>query len=256
MSINDTHHHALGHSYSSAYAGSCLGALAVLMEDVELAEKHGNEAMALSVERGYPFFIGIASYVLGWAKGMRGDLAGSVQLFEQGIAIWDAMGSLVWRTLPWTWKIQVHLQHGDIPGAQHSMEMAYRELERTGERFMLPVLKRLEGDIVLGLAKASTNGDGAQAGVDPTSRAEELYREALALSREREARTFELLALIALHDLLKDSARASEATEELKSVYATFEVGHDLPMLRRAQERIEPGGAAVRTATSRAVTAV
>ena len=59
MHQNMEHHRALGHPYSSAYAGVCLGALAVLMEDVERAEAFGTEAMKVSIDNGYPFFLDV-----------------------------------------------------------------------------------------------------------------------------------------------------------------------------------------------------
>jgi tetratricopeptide (TPR) repeat protein len=207
------------------------------MEDLAGAEEFGNEAMKVSVERGYPFFLGIASYVLGWAKGHAGDFEESMRLFDQGITVWNAMGSLVWRTLPYTWKIQVHIEHGDFAGARETLDAAYREVEQTEERFALCVLWRLEADILLGLAKTSSEGTNGtlQAGISVKAQAEELYRKAIANAREREAKSFELPALLSLYALLKDSPEAADVLSEIQSVYDSYPDGHELPLLQRAR---------------------
>jgi class 3 adenylate cyclase len=238
MRQNMAHHKLLNHPYSSAYAGVCLGALAVLMEDVALAETFGMEAMKVSVDSGYPFFLGIASYVLGWVRGKQGDFAASMQMFEQGITVWNAMGSKVWRSLPYTWKIETHLSFSDYEGAAKALEAAYDEAEKTEEHFMQQAFKRLEGLVVLGIARSKGTANGLQAGVLPEARAEELFRESISISRQRGAKSYELLALLSLHDLLRGTSRAKAVLDDIRAVYETYTDGHDLPLLQRVQQAL------------------
>ncbi len=244
LAQNVAHHRSLGHPYSSAYAGVCTGALAVLMENLEGAEEYGNEAMKVSVERGYPFFLGIASYVLGWAKGKAGNFEESMRLFDQGITVWNAMGSLVWRTLPYTWKIDVHLMFDDYAGARETLDAAYREVEQTQERFALSPLWRQEADTILGLARTSADASEtlSQAGPSVEQRAEQLYRDAIANAREREAKSFELPALLRLYELLKGSPKAEEVIADIQKVYDSYPDGHELPLLQRAQSVLQSAG--------------
>jgi hypothetical protein len=244
---NIRHQEALGHPYSTAYGAICLGSLAVLMEDEAWAESVGNQGLKITSERGYPFLMAIAMATLGWVKGRNGGtLAESMQLFDQAIAIFNAMGSIFWRTLPYSWKIETHILHRDYAGARAQLNIAYEEAERIGEPFMLPVLKRLEADILLGEAKMSAT-TAVQAGLSPDVAAEELYREAITLARSFQAKAFELSALLRLHDLLQDSHkgkvddRSSRVLEEIRGVYESYTDGFDLPLLVRTKKVLDGG---------------
>jgi len=249
---NLAHHRSLGHPYSSAYAGSCTGSQAVLMEDIEAAEEYGNEAMSVAIKQGYPFFLGMSCYVLGWVKGRKGEFEESMKLFDQGIATWTAMGSMIWRTLPYSWKIEIQILHGDYSGARVTLDAAYSEIEQTKERFTLSVLKRLEADIILGMSQSQTSSKdrpaSTAAGVSPEARAEELYREAISIARSQAARSFELPALLRLYDLLKSSSRANEVMGEIRAAYESFTDGYNLPMLARARDVLGLTDAATRPA--------
>ncbi len=234
---NLAHQQALGHTYSTAYGGVCLGALAVLMEDVEGAEKIAKDCIKITTEQGYPFLHGINLYILGWVKGRRGDLAGSIELFDQGIAIWTAIGSIFWRTFPYTWKIEIQVQNKDYDGARKSLEIGFDEAKAIGEPFMMPVLKRLEADLILGEAKE--NVAKTAAGFSPEIRAEELYREAIQIARDFNARSFELPALLQLYSLVKESARAASVLDDIRTVVDSYTDNFDLPILERARKVLE-----------------
>ena len=125
--------------------------------------------------------------------------------------------------------------HSDYAGASAALDAAIREAEQTEELFMTQVFKRLEGDIVLGLAQSAVSDGTAQAGISPEARAEELYRESVAISREREAKSFELQALLRLYDLLQGSPRGEDVLNDIRAVYETYTDGHDLSLLKRAK---------------------
>jgi hypothetical protein len=207
------------------------------MEDESWAESVGNEALKITSERGYPFLMAIAMAILGWVKGRNGGtLEESMQLFDQAIAIFNAMGSIFWRTLPYSWKIETHILHRDYAGARAQLDIAYDEAERIGEPFMLPVLKRLEADLILGETRLQGTEQGnIQAGISPESKAEELYREAISMARSFEAKGFELPALLRLYDLLQDSHKGNAVLDEIRSVYKSYTDGFDLPLLMRAK---------------------
>ena len=240
---NLRHHRSLGHPYSSAYAGSCMASQAVLMEDIALAEEYGNESQKVAIERGYPFFLGMSFYVLGWAKGRQGNYEESMALFNQGFAIWNAMGAMIWRTLAYSWKAETQIFYNDFSGARETIDMAYAEIEKYNERHALSPIKRLEGDVILGLAAKNPVPDAS--GLSSQARAEELYREAIAIARTQSAKSFELPALMRLYDLLKGTPKGSDVLAQLTAVYESYSDGHDLPLLKRAKAMLD--GAGVRT---------
>jgi tetratricopeptide (TPR) repeat protein len=65
--------------------------------------------------------------------------------------------------------------------------------------------------------------------------AEAALRQALALAREDQARWFELLAALALCQMLRDQGRREEARRELAAVYGWFTEGRDTQDLIEAR---------------------
>jgi hypothetical protein len=177
-------------------------------------------------------------YVMGWVKGQQGDLAASIKLFDDGIGLSTAIGAFFWRSFPFTWKIETLLQHRELEEARTMLERTYEELRDYQEPFMMPVLKRLEAELLL--AQNNEPGtltgrmSGVQAGVSPEARAESLYQESIALSRQWGAKSFELQALLGLFDLVRETPRALNVLEEIRDTYESMEQ-MDVPLLKRAQ---------------------
>jgi len=69
--------------------------------------------------------------------------------------------------------------------------------------------------------------------------AEELYRKALSIAREQEAKLWELRATVSLARLWRDQGCHSEARDLLAPVYAWFTEGFDTPILRQARAVLE-----------------
>jgi len=65
--------------------------------------------------------------------------------------------------------------------------------------------------------------------------AQELYREALRIAREQEAKLWELRAAASLARLRRDQGRCAEARDLLAPVYDWFTEGFDTPDLRDAR---------------------
>ena len=65
--------------------------------------------------------------------------------------------------------------------------------------------------------------------------AEELYRKALSISEEQEAKLWELRAAVSLARLWRDQGRRAEAHDLLAPVYGWFTEGFDTPDLKEAR---------------------
>ena len=102
-----------------------------------------------------------------------------------------------------------------------------RELLRalTGESAgscMAPELPRLQGELLMRLDKP-----------DP-AQAERCLREAIALARRQEAKSFELRAATSLARILLQTGRRDEAREAVAPTYAWFTEGFDTADLKSA----------------------
>ena len=65
--------------------------------------------------------------------------------------------------------------------------------------------------------------------------AEELYRKALSIAQEQEAKLWELRAAVSLARLQRDQGRTTEARDLLTAVYGWFTEGFDTPDLKEAK---------------------
>jgi predicted ATPase len=69
--------------------------------------------------------------------------------------------------------------------------------------------------------------------------AEELYRKALSIADEQEAKFWELRAAASLARLRRDQARRAEARDLLAPVYGWFTEGFDTPDLKEAKALLD-----------------
>ena len=69
--------------------------------------------------------------------------------------------------------------------------------------------------------------------------AEELYRKALSIAQEQEAKLWELRAAASHAQLRRDQNRRVEAHEILAPVYGWFTEGFDTPDLREAKSLLD-----------------
>jgi len=114
---------------------------------------------------------------------------------------------------------------GQIEEGLTLLDDALHIVERTGERWFAAELHRRKGQLLLrqGYSEA----------------AEELYREALSIAREQEAKLWELRAAASLARLRRDQGRRREARDLLAPVYGWFTEGFDTPDLREAKALLD-----------------
>jgi predicted ATPase len=105
------------------------------------------------------------------------------------------------------------------------MDEALQIVERTGERWFAAELNRRKGQLLL-----RQGHSGA---------AEELYRKAMSIALEQEAKLWELRAAASLARLRRDQGRDAEARDLLAPVYGWFTEGYDTPDLKEAKALLD-----------------
>ena len=114
---------------------------------------------------------------------------------------------------------------GQIEESLTLLDDALQLSERTGERWFAAELNRHKGRLLL-----------RQGQVDA---AEGLYRKALEIAREQEAKLWELRATASLARLCRDRGRRTEARDLLAPVYGWFTEGFGTPDLREAKALLD-----------------
>jgi len=119
---------------------------------------------------------------------------------------------------------------GQIEESLTLLDDALQIVERTGERWFAAELNRHKGQLLLRQGRSDA--------------AEELYRKALSIAQEREAKLWELRAAMSLGRLRRDQGRRAEAYDLLAPIYGWFSEGFDTPDLKEARALLDELGGA------------
>jgi predicted ATPase len=114
---------------------------------------------------------------------------------------------------------------GQIEEALTLLNDALQIVERSRQRWFAAELNRLKGQLLLRQGHSEA--------------AEELYRKALSIAREQEAKLWELRAAASLARLRSDQGRRAEARDLLAPVYDWFTEGFDTPDLKEAKALLD-----------------
>ena len=114
---------------------------------------------------------------------------------------------------------------GQIDDALTLLDDALRIVARTGERWFAAELHRLKGKVLLRQGHPEA--------------AEELYRQALSIAREQQAKLWELRAAVSLARLRRDQGGRAEAHDLLAPVYSWFTEGFATPDLKEAKALLD-----------------
>ena len=105
------------------------------------------------------------------------------------------------------------------------MDQALQLVEKTGERWFSAELDRQRGRLQLRRGHPEA--------------AEELYRKALDIAREQEAKLWELRAAASLARLWRDQGRRVAARDLLSPVYGWFTEGFTTPDLKETKALLD-----------------
>jgi predicted ATPase len=114
---------------------------------------------------------------------------------------------------------------GQFEESSTLLDEACQVVERTGERWFEAELHRHKGQLLLHQGHA----EGAEG----------LYRNALGLAREQEAKLWELRAAVSLARLYRDQGRPAAARDLLAPVYSWFTEGLDTVDLKQAKALLD-----------------
>jgi predicted ATPase len=172
-----------------------------------------------------PFWIAVGTIYRGWLKAKNGDVAEGRSLLRSGSAAYHATGAELWMPSFITLLARACEIAGQVEEAVTLSDGALRTVERTGERWLEAELYRHKGQLLLCQGQPEA--------------AEELYRKALSIAREQEAKLWELRAAVSLARLRRDQGRHPEARDLLAPVYGWFTEGFDTPDLKGAKALLD-----------------
>jgi predicted ATPase len=180
--------------------------------------------IALSHDRGLAQLAAIAAILRGWGRAWSGDresglveLRSAIESYESYSSMAAAMMKLFSICL-----IDAELAAGHVEGALTVIESLIRQKR---EPIWTPDVLRARGDLRL-----------AQ---DDAAGATQLYSEAIALARSRDAKSLELRAALHLARLFERDGRRTDAVALLRPLYSWFSEGLDTGDLKDAKALLD-----------------
>jgi class 3 adenylate cyclase/predicted ATPase len=211
----------LAHPTSLALSLAFGAALLSLVGDDAALDERVDQLIAVAAKQGFPHWHAVGTIYRGWVRAKNGDVAAGISLLRSGSTAYRVTGSEAWRPYFIALLAAACQIAGQIEEGLTLLDEALQIAKRTGERWFAAGLHRHKGQLRL------------QQG--HTEAAEELYRKALSIAREQEAKLWELRAAVSLARLCRDQGRHAEARDLLAQVYGWFTEGFDTPDLQEAK---------------------
>jgi len=194
--------------------------LSLVGDAVALGEQAG-QLVAVATEQGFAHWRGEGTAFRGWAKVKNGDVVEGISLLRSGSAAYRSTRAEAFMPQYIALLAEACEIAGQMEEALALWDDALQTVERTGERWLAAELSRHKGQLVLRQGY--------------TEAAEELYRKALSIAVEQEAKLWELRAAASLARLCRDQGRRAEARNLLAPVYGWFTEGFDTQDLKEAK---------------------
>jgi DNA-binding winged helix-turn-helix (wHTH) protein/predicted ATPase len=193
--------------------------LSIIGDDIGL-EQRADDLVAVATDQGFPFYRATAAIFRGWVKANNTDVTGGLSLLRAGSSAYCATGATAW--MPWYIALLAGAYEiaGQIEEGAARLDQALQLVEKTGERWFAAELDRQRGRLLLRQGHPEA--------------AEKLYRKALGIAREQEAKLWELRAAASLARLWRDQGRRAAARDLLAPVYGWFTEGLATPDLKEA----------------------
>jgi class 3 adenylate cyclase/tetratricopeptide (TPR) repeat protein len=212
-----------GNPHTLAFILSFAGAFYQQTREAELALEHADEAVRISRQRGFPFWLGFGSVIAGWARSrVKGPGPDAVAEVKEGVDLILSIGMLISRLYSEVLLGDTQLQADQYDDAHETLAGAIRWGRERQCRFWEPEALRLQGEIFEAR--------------DAPERALACYRQASELAGSQQARSHELRAALNSARLLRRLGRAEEARTALDVALAYPEQDGGAPDLAAARE--------------------
>jgi tetratricopeptide (TPR) repeat protein len=223
---------ALAHPYTLAYSFAHGAYVHKQRREAEAARASSEAAIAICSKHGFPFFLGIATVIRGWAIAHQGQKQEGVREILRGLDIYKTTGS----GINWAWILICLAETYDIaknlPEAANAAREAVLAVTKTGERRDEAEVHRLIG-VLTWRQKARSSA------IQNKSQAEQHFRKAIEVARHQNAKSCQLRATTSLARLLRDTNRRDEARTMLSEIYNWFAEGFDTADLKDAKALLD-----------------
>jgi predicted ATPase/class 3 adenylate cyclase len=216
----------LGHPFSQALAHCFAAWLHQFLRDPATARIHARTAIDISLAQEFPFWIGWARIIRGWAATEHETVEAGLQEMRQGLTIWNMHGSDLGRGYFLTLQADALRTLGRADEGLQALSEAETFATRTGECWWEPERHRLRGELLS--PAATTKAQKAECAA--------CFQQALELARKQSARALALRAALSLarFDLRLTGALSDACRATLQDEFGHFNEGFGTADLQEA----------------------
>jgi predicted ATPase/tRNA A-37 threonylcarbamoyl transferase component Bud32 len=223
------HAYTLGHPHTTAFAltGAC--EMDWFVGDKETGRLHLEELSQISNEKGFIYWQAHAVFYQGEKMTLEGKVKEGIAQMHQGLDMIKATGMQTCFTRLLARMADACLKTGQIDEGIVAIDEASEFREKYDERYMEAEHYRLKGELLL---KKGESEDEAM----------KLFRKAVDISKQQQAKSLELRAAMSISSLLKKQGKKKEAYELLDETYKWFTEGFDTADFEAAKALLEELG--------------
>ena len=215
----------LAHPPSVAVTLGCGTMLALFAKDHAAFGEWLDQMVAIANEQSFDFWGAYGTICRGWIKVINGDVVEGMSLLRSGLGAYRATGGETYMPHHIDLLARACEIVGRVDEALALLDEALQIVESTGERWFAAELYRHKGQLLLRQGHSEA--------------AEDLYRKALGIAEEQEAKLWELRAAVSLARLRRDEERRAEARDLLAPVYGWFTEGFGTRDLKEAKALLD-----------------
>jgi len=201
----------------------CAATLRQFRREVCAAQEHTEAALRLAIDQGFPFWTAFSTMLRGWALAQQRQMQEGIKQLQLGLKAYRATGAEVRRQHFLALLAEAHGTLGEPEAGLMVLGEALTFTDTTGTRWYEPELYRLKGALLL------------QQSADNQTEAEHCFHQALEITRNQQAKSFELRTATSLARLWQQQGKRQEAHALLASVYGWFTEGFDTADLKDAK---------------------
>jgi len=219
----------LRHPFSLAYAQSLAASLYQACRNPEAVLDHAEAAIAIAEKHDYPYWLGWATVMRGWAQSALGGLDQGIETLQRGLETYESTGAQQIKPYILTLLAEMYGWAGLPQKGIEALEGAFGSGNKTDVCFYEAEALRIQGEL-LSQCHAADSG--------------EFFERALNLARQKGARALELRAAISAGRALLERGEQNSAHDLIGAVYRSFEANLSYPDLRDARELLNASGSA------------
>jgi len=157
------------------------------------AQERGREVVRMADEYGLDFWIPFGDVDLGWAECELGNIEQGIELMQRGVNAHGQTNMFFWQPHSLGLLAAELTRAGRLDEALNAVDSAISMVERRGEKYSLPELHRIKGELLVLTARArrQTKSARGKKNTECLDNAQQCFAEAIKIAQQQKAKSWE-----------------------------------------------------------------